>query len=374
MRFVATPRDVIVIGAGIVGCAVAFELSRRGASVEIIDDRPAGMGATQASAGVLGPYVEAREEGALLELTARSLELFDTFVARAASDSGCAIGYKRTGTLDVAIDAGELAALRKVADMLAARDVPAEIVDAAAARDLEPHLSSDIVGGLLIPSHGFVSAGDLTRALVAASRRHGAQLIEHRRVRRIAHSGADLRIDTDRGSLSAGAVVIAAGSWSGGIDIAGAARAPVKPIRGQLLHLAWSGPPLRRVTWGQHAYMVPWDDGTLLVGATVEDAGFDERTTVAGVRDLMEGAAELVPQVWNATFQHARVGLRPATPDLLPIVGRSAVVPNLLYATGHYRNGVLLSALTADIVAGAVLDNRHDSALDLMRPARFGNL
>ncbi|HEX4345969.1 MAG TPA: glycine oxidase ThiO [Vicinamibacterales bacterium] len=370
----ATPSDVIVIGAGIVGCAVAYELARRGASVEIVDDRPAGMGATQASAGVLGPYVEAREEGALLELTARSLDLFDRFVARITSDSGLPVAYKRTGTLDVATDAGELAALQKVAALLAARGVPAELVDARAARELEPHLSSTVAGGLFIPSHGFVAASDLTKALVAAARRHGAQLIEHGRIRRIAQGDVDLRVETDRGSLTGGAVVVAAGSWSGQIEIAGARRAPVKPIRGQLLQLAWPGPPLRRVTWGQRAYMVPWDDGTLLLGATVEDAGFDERTTVAGVRDLMEGAAELVPQIWNATFQHARVGLRPATPDLLPIVGPSAVVPNLFYATGHYRNGVLLSALTAELVAGAMLDDGKDPALDLMRPSRFGDL
>jgi glycine oxidase len=374
MRFVATPRDVIVIGAGIIGCAVAYELARRGASVEIIDDRPAGMGATQASAGVLGPYVEAREEGPLLDLTARSLQLFDTFVARVTADSGLAIGYKRTGTLDVAAEPSELAALQSVAALLSKQDVPAEIIDGRAARELEPHLAGDIAGGLLIPSHGFVAAGQLTKALVAAARRHGVQLITHGRARRIRRNGADLTIETDRGSLTGGAVVVAAGSWAGQIDVEGAARLPVKPIRGQLLHLAWQGPPLRRVTWGRHAYLVPWDDGTLLVGATVEDAGFDERTTVAGVRDLVEGAAELVPQIWSATFQLARVGLRPATPDLLPIVGPSSIVPNLVYATGHYRNGVLLSALTADLVARAMLDDAPDPALDVMRPSRFGVL
>lgn len=370
----ATPRDVIVIGAGIVGCAVAYELARRGASVEIVDDRPAGCGATQASAGVLGPYVEAREEGPLLELTARSLDLFDTFVARVSSDAGLPVSYKRTGTLDVAASPAELSALEGVARLLAARGVAAEMVDGQLAREFEPNLTADIIGGLLIPAHGFVAAVELTRALVAAARRHGTQVIEHGRVRRVTHGDGDLRIETDRGSLTAGAVVVAAGSWSGQIAIAGAEPAPVKPIRGQLLHLAWPGPPLTRVTWSQHAYMVPWSDGTLLVGATVEDAGFDERTTVAGVRDLMEGAAEIVPHIWNATFQHARAGLRPATPDLLPIVGASQVVPNLFYATGHYRNGVLLSPLTADVTADAMLENRQDPALEMMRPARFGSL
>jgi glycine oxidase len=374
MRFVATPRDVIVIGAGIVGCAVAYELARRGASVDIVDDRPAGMGATQASAGVLGPYVEAREEGPLLELTARSLDLFDQFAARVTGDSGLPTGYKRTGTLDIASDQQGVAALQSVARLLAARDVPAEMVDQRAARELEPHLAADVAGGLFIPSQGFVAASELVRALVAAARRHGAQVVEHGRVRRIRHAAGDLRLETDRGSLTAGAVVVAAGSWASQIEIDGAERVPVKPIRGQLLQVHWPGPSLRRVTWSERCYLVPWDDGTVLVGATVEDAGFDERTTVAGVRDLMEGAAEIVPQIWNASFESARVGLRPAAPDLLPIVGESSVVPHLMYATAHYRNGVLLSALTAELVAGAMIDGAHDPALELMRPDRFGRL
>jgi glycine oxidase len=371
---VATPRDVIVIGAGIVGCAVAYELARRGASVDIIDDRPAGMGATQASAGVLGPYVEAREEGPLLDLTSRSLDLFDKFVARVAADSGATIGYKRTGTLDVAAGPEGIALLAAAVRVLEKRGVPAELVDASAVRELEPNLAAGVAGGLLIPSHGFVAAGDLTKALVTGARSHGTQLIERGRVRRIRRDGTDLKVETDRGSLTSNAVVLAAGSWSGQIEIDGADRVPVKPIRGQLLQLAWQGPPLRRVTWGERCYLVPWDDGRLLVGATLEDTGFDERTTAAGVRDLLAAAAELVPHAWNATFESARVGFRPASADLLPIVGPSSVMPNLMYATGHYRNGVLLSALTAEVVAGAMLDNVKDPLLELMRPDRFGRL
>jgi glycine oxidase len=371
---VATPRDVIVIGAGIVGCAVAYELARRGASVEIIDDRPAGAGATHASAGVLGPYVEAREEGPLLDLTSRSLGLFDNFIAAISADSGAPVMYKRTGTLDVATTPDGLRILQGTAAVLDKRGVAAELLDARAIHDVESHLPADALGGLLIPSHGFVSALDLTKALVAAARRHGAQVIERGRVTRLLSLGADVEVQTDRGAIVAGAAVLAAGSWSGHIEIAGAARVPMKPIRGQLLQLAWQGPTLRRVTWGERCYLVPWDDGTLLVGATMEDAGFDERTTVAGVRDLVEAAAELIPQVWSATFVSARAGLRPAAPDFLPIVGMSSVVPNVMYATGHFRNGVLLSPLTAHLVAAALLDNAQDPALDVMRPSRFGTL
>jgi len=371
----ARPSDIIVIGAGIVGCAVAEELSRRGASVEIVDERPVGMGATQASAGVLAPYLEAREDTPFLDLTVRSLALFDDFVARVSADAGVAVLYRRTGTIDVAINDVELRALGTHADRLARRGVPALLLDAAATRAEEPLLGDGALGALQIESHGFVGAGDLTRALVAAARRHGAQLIEPSRVRRITRRDRDMIVDTDRGSLTGNAVVLAAGSWSGELAIDGiTARVPVRPVRGQLLSLAWTGTPLRRVTWSRRCYLVPWDDGTLLVGATVEEAGFDERATVAGVRDLLDAVSDLVPRAWTAGFRGARVGLRPATPDDLPVIGASRVLPNLMYATGHYRNGVLLAPLTATLVADAMLEGKIDPMLSAVSPQRFGDL
>ena len=367
------PTDIIVVGAGVVGCAVADELARRGASVEIVDERPVGMGATQASAGVLAPYIEAADGQALLDLTVRSLDLYEEFVERLIAETGLSIAYHRTGTLDVAADETELRALSAIAAFLERRGVPALLLDAAAARREEPHLGENPAGGLLIETHGFVGAADLTRALVASARRRGAQLIEQSRVRRILRQNGDLVVETDRGTLTGDAVVLAAGSWSCEVDVAGAsARVPVRPVRGQLLYLAWNGTPLRRVIWTRRCYLVPWDDGTVLVGATMEDVGFDERVTVAGVRDLLEAACELVPHVWTAGFRGARVGLRPGTPDDLPVIGLSAVVPNLVYATGHYRNGVLLAPLTAQLVADALLDRRLDPALTPVSPARFG--
>ena len=369
------PSDIIVVGAGIVGCAIAHELARRGASVEIVDDRPVGMGATQASAGVLAPYIEAHEGSPLLDLTVCSLGLFDAFMERASADSGIKVSYRRTGTIDVAVDEAEMQALRATAGMLQRRDVPALLLDAQSVRGEEPQLGDAAIGGLLIESHGFVGALDLTRALTAAARRHGAHLIEGSRVRRITRSGGDIIVDTDRGSLTGNAVVLAAGSWSGEIAIDGvSATVPVRPVRGQLLHLGWSGTPLRRVTWSGRCYLVPWDDGTLLVGATVEEAGFDERTTVEGVRGLLDAVCALIPRACTTAFTGARVGLRPATTDDLPVIGPSAVMPNLMYATGHYRNGVLLAPLTAQLVADAMLDNRIDPLLATVSPARFGDL
>ena len=369
------PSDIIVVGAGIVGCAIAHELARRGASVEIVDERPVGTGATQASAGVLAPYIEAREGSPLLDLTVRSLGLFDAFVERVAKDSGAGVLYRRTGTLDIALTDAELQALRATAHTLARRDVPALLLDAQAVRSEEPQLDGGAIGGLLIESHGFVAAGELTRALAAAARRVGAQLIERSRVRRITRLHGDMIVETDRGSLSSNAVVLAAGSWSGEIAIDGVGTTvPVRPVRGQLLHLGWIGTPLRRVTWSGRCYLVPWEDGTLLVGATVEEAGFDERTTVEGVRELLDAVCGIVPRASTAGFLGARVGLRPATPDDLPVIGPSSVMPNLMYATGHYRNGVLLAPLTAQLVADAMLDNRIDPLLALVTPSRFGAL
>src|SRR3954471_7949731 len=178
------PSDIIVVGAGIVGCAIAHELASRGASVEIVDDRPVGMGATQASAGVLAPYIEARENSPLLELTVRSLDLFDAFVERVRADSGAAVAYRRTGTIDIAANEAELAGLRATADVLARSDVSASMLDAQAVARGEPQLGERAIGGLLIDSHGFVGATELTRALAAAARARGAPPVKRRPVRR----------------------------------------------------------------------------------------------------------------------------------------------------------------------------------------------
>ena len=367
--------DIIVIGAGIIGCAVAYELARRGASVQVIDDRQPGMGATQASAGMLAPFTEAKDRNTVfLDLAVRSLDLYDEFVARVTQTSKMSVGYQRTGTIDVASTDERMAALRDVATRLQSRGVPLTLLDAAAARVAEPHLGHSVAGALFIGAHGYVQASELTRALVAAAQHHGAQFVEGSRASGVTKRGADLVVETGRESLTAGAVVVTAGSWAGQIDVVGGARVPVRPVRGQLLHLAWQGAPLQRVTWGDHCYMVPWDDGTLLLGATQEEVGFDERTTVDGVRQLMNAACELVPDAAKASLMSARVGLRPGTPDTMPIIGWSQAAPNLMYATGHFRNGVLLSPLTAQLVADAMLSNNIDPALAAIGPLRFGAL
>jgi glycine/D-amino acid oxidase-like deaminating enzyme len=164
-------------------------------------------------------------------------------------------------------------------------------------------------------------------------------------------------------AASADAVVVAAGAWSGD---------PVRPVRGQLVHLKLDQPPLTRVAWGADCYAVPWNDGSLLVGATVEEVGFDESSTPDAVRSLAQAAAALVPAARGARVHEVRVGLRPATPDGLPAIGRSSTMPSVFYATGHYRTGVLLAPLTAALIADLVLEQREDPALALVRPDRLG--
>ena len=332
------------------------------------------MGATQASAGMLAPFTEAKDRNTtFLDLAVRSLDLYDEFVSRVALTSKISIGYKRTGTLDVASTPERMSALRDIASRLKARGVALSLLDPVETRNAEPELGRGVAGSLLIPAHGYVRAGELTRALVAAARCHGAQLVEGSRAKRVSKRENDLLVETDRGSLTAGAVVITAGSWSGQIDVGdGVPRVPVRPVRGQLLHLGWKGTPLRRVTWGDHCYLVPWDDGTMLVGATMEEVGFEERTTVEGISGLLKAACELVPAASDAALLSARVGLRPGTPDALPIIGWSDTLPNLMYATGHFRNGVLLCPLTAKLVGDAMIDNSADQALAAIGPRRFG--
>jgi glycine/D-amino acid oxidase-like deaminating enzyme len=169
-------------------------------------------------------------------------------------------------------------------------------------------------------------------------------------------------------------VVLATGSWSKKLRISGVTPLPMRPIRGQLLHLQWcEGDQPGRICWGPHCYAVPWTDGALLVGATVEDVGFDEGTTVAGVNALTSAVIELLPHASGARIESVRVGLRPSLPDGMPAIGPFASAPRVVAATGHYRNGVLLAPLTAELVANYLLDNRSDVAFAVTSPDRFAN-
>lgn len=351
-RETAAESDVIVVGGGIIGCAIARELARRGARTVLLEARTAGAGATQASAGVLAPFIEAPGEGPLHALTVQSLAMYDEFIAGVSHDAETSVEFRRCGTLDVAFDAASAARLATLGAWARSTGVDAQWVEAREVSRLEPALGATD-GGLLVPSHGYVRALQLTGALVEAARRHGATVHTGRRVDAIAQVDEYVTATAGSETYRAGTLVLAAGSWSGLL----APETAVKPVRGQLLQLRWHGAPITRVLWSERCYIVPWLDGTLLVGATVEDAGFDERVTVSGVRALLAAANALLPAVGEATFVEARAGLRPATASGLPIIQRSVEQPAIVYATGHYRNGILLAPLTARLVADLVCSN-----------------
>jgi glycine oxidase len=361
---------VIVIGAGIVGCATAYELAARGAEVRVLDARGSGQGATRASAGILAPYIEGHSD-ALLQLGICSLEQYDSFISRVAADAGQSIEYRRTGTLEVARTASGAQQLERQVRALADAGFAATALGGDEARRLEPALAGDIRAALLVPQQGYVRVTALMEALVQAAARRGA-LLSVASVERIGRVNGGVAVEAAHHTLTADAVVLAAGSWSGGIAMAPALPPPVRPVRGQLVQLRLPAPPLSRVVWGPDSYLVPWEDGSLLVGATVEEVGFDERVTVDGVRQLLDSGAQLLPALRSAVFEGARAGLRPATADELPIIGASTTMRGVFYATGHYRNGVLLAPLTAAMVADLLLSGRGRPELRLVRPERFG--
>jgi glycine oxidase len=365
-----TPQ-VVVVGAGVIGCSVAYELARRGIQVHVIDRRDVGQGATQASAGVLAPFVENHVGSAILDLGARSLCLYDAFMSHVVEDSGLSVQYRRDGTLEIAMDSIVLARLKEIGKVYENMGVKVQHLDAKMIHKLEPQLSTSVMGGLFVDTHGLVGAADLTKALQMSAVAHGAIFDTNVPVVKISKLGDGLQVKTGIDSFSCEAVVLAAGPWSGQVEIAHDDSIPVKPIRGQLLHLEWPSKPPNRIVWTRHCYLVPWVDGSVLVGATMEDVGFDERATISGVKALIDMAHDLLPAINKAWLREVRVGLRPGTPDDLPVIGPSARLPGLFYATGHFRNGVLLAPLTASVVADYLIDDKRDPIIDFTSPLRF---
>lgn len=366
----ASAPDVLVIGAGVIGCAVAHALAREGASVLVLDAGTPGAGASQASAGVLAPHIEATPGSPLQDLGIASLDLYDTFIRTVRGDAGFDVPYAREGTLEVAGSQTGIAHLSDVAARLAGQGVPCELVSGARLRELEPLVAADQHVGLLVPAHGTVRVRDLVDALRLAAVHRGARFAQPERVARVSLDGRALRVDTHSGSHLARTVIVTSGAWSIALPLDGHPPVPTRPVRGQLLRLSLAGSPLRRVLWGESCYLVPWGD-EVLAGATVEDVGFDQRATLAGLTGLALAAQALVPALSSATFSEVRVGLRPGSPDGLPIIGASSHWPGLVYATAHYRNGILLAPLTARIVADVVF-GRSGPIPEAVQPARLG--
>ncbi len=347
--------DVAIIGAGLIGLAIAFELAERGATVRVFERGEPGRGASWAGAGMLAPYSEAIDDDGLLALCADSLAMYPAFVQRVREASGLDAHLHLDGVVNAAFDEAPMAALRDRAREYDARGIACELLDRRETIAREPALGKAVIGSLVLNGEGHVDNRRLGRALVAACEARGVT------VHRVAQ---DVRVECDErrvlgvrsnlGFASAAFVVNAAGAWSAAVAGVPAQCVPrVEPVKGQMLALAIPRGFVRRTLWVPGAYLVPRDDGRLLIGATVERCGFDERITAGGIESLLNAALVAVPSLRDFSITETWAGLRPGTPDGAPIVGPAALA-GLLLATGHYRNGILLTPVTARSIADAI--------------------
>jgi glycine oxidase len=374
--------DVAVVGGGVIGCAVARELARRGLSVVVVERDSPGRRATWAAAGMLSPLGEAGTGGPFLELADESLQLYASFAHALREESGIDVEYRTNGKLHVALD-GDDADVRALASSAAAARFDVRLLDGTGVRELEPALSERVTSGLFVGRDHRVNNRLLVQALLASAAAAGASF-------RTANPAASIvtRHDAAAGvrlasgdTLETGNVVIAAGAWSGHIE--GLPRVlPVRPIKGQMFAVdarARTGqrttePILERVIYGRDCYIIPRDDGRLLVGATVEDVGFRKGATPRGVGALMSAAAAALPMLQDLPLVETWAGFRPGTPDGLPIIGRDPSMAGLIYATGHFRNGILLAPITAAAVADMVEGKAPSVRLEPYGVDRFPRL
>ena len=381
--------SVVVVGAGIVGCTIAYELAKSGAPVQVLEPRSPGQGATRASAGILAPDIEGHGSSLLRVLGRRSIAMYDDFIADLRADSGHEIVYQRNGTFELAFSEADESRLAELAAALTRDQIESKWLAPSEFNTIEPEAARNARGALLIPIHGFVGVTSLTLAAASAAQKYGATFVPATGAIRIfslpdgrvgvqsasqpgAPDARTLRVGVE--TWDADRVVLAAGSWSSLITVDAADRVPVKPIRGQLVQLKTEPGEIRRVVWGPDGYLVPWPDGSVLVGSTVEDVGFDESHTDEAVARLRAAAAALIPSLANAEVTGVRTGLRPKGPDDLPMLGHSKAVPGLIYATAHYRNGVMFAPLTVQLVADMVFGRAADPALRDLDPQRFSGI
>jgi glycine oxidase len=362
---------IVVLGAGLIGLGIANELAKRGAEVRVLDTGEPGRAASWAGAGMLAPLSEDLAGSPLEAFGARSLALYPEYVADLHAAGGVDSRLRLEGTLHAAFGADDATRLRALTERLQARGQPAQWFDAATALLAEPALAPEVLGAALFPSEGHVDNRRLGRALLAACAARGVRLdapigppaleSDARRVR---------GVRTAAGFVPASAVVNATGAWAG--DLAGvpeSVRVPVAPVKGQMLALAQPRGLVRRVVWVPGAYLVPRDDGRLLIGATVERAGFDRRVTAAGVRSLLDAALRALPSLNDLALSETWAGLRPASHDGLPYLGETAL-EGYFVASGHYRNGILLTPATALALADALEGKPLHAELAAFSPRR----
>ncbi|HEX2103207.1 MAG TPA: glycine oxidase ThiO [Solirubrobacteraceae bacterium] len=351
------PFDVIVVGGGLIGLAVAWRARARGRRVCVLERDALGHGTSNVAAGMLAPISEADAgERALLRLGLRSARRWPAFAAELEEASGLHVDYRPQGTLLVARDRDEAEWLQRELELRARFALGAERLLPSQARRLEPALAPTLRLALDVPDDHAVDPRLTVAALVRAAEHAGVVLRPGAEVTGTEPAGVRL---AGGERVAAEQVVVAAGPWSGALPVPEDARVPVRPVKGQSLRLRDpSGPGLvERVVRWDGGYLVPRSDGRYVLGATVEEQGFDTSITAGAVHDLLRDGAELVPGVLELEVEELIAGLRPGTPDNVPIIGRSPAAPGLVWATGHYRNGALLAPVTADLVVAALCDD-----------------
>ncbi|HST51774.1 MAG TPA: glycine oxidase ThiO [Pyrinomonadaceae bacterium] len=381
--------DVVVVGGGVAGLSAARAIARRGARVVVVENNCDGA-ASRAAAGMLAPQCEADRDDEMFKLLCASRDMYADFAGALLEETGLDIELDRTGTLYLALAEEDEDEMERRFEWQTRAGLEVERLSAEEARRLEPQISNRVRAALSFPRDWQVENRLLVKALSASVERHGARLLtetEARGVRVVAGRAAG--VDTSRGFLSAGAVVLAAGARTCRVPLLVSetrdeparedtgAHPTVEPVRGQMLCLRQpraATPFVRHVVYSPRAYIVPRRDGRLLAGSTSERAGFDSSVTAGGLRSIASRAAEIAPRVESLGLTDSWAGLRPRTADGRPLIGESCEVRNLFYATGYYRNGILLAPVTGEIVAGLVAGGTTvwpPQALKDFSPARY---
>jgi glycine oxidase len=367
--------DVAIIGGGVIGLAIAWRASAHGMAVAVIDPAP-GSGASHVAAGMLAPVAEAHfGEQRLLDLTLESWRRYPEFIAELESSSGSATGYLRCGALLVARDADDTAQLDREHRFRESLGLREERLTARECRRLEPGLAPSVRGGVLVEDDHQVDPRLLVSALRDAAARLGVTFVREAaaavRVARGRVSGVQLRDAV----VDARTTVLAAGCWSAHVaGLPPEAVPPVRPVKGQTIRLraTTAAAPVTRIVRGCDVYVVPRADGSVVIGSTVEERGFDTTVTAGAMFEMLRDARELVPDVSEMEVTEAIAGLRPGSPDNAPLIG-AGMLDGLLVATGHYRNGVLLAPVTADAIIALLTDAQAPAVATHFSPARFAS-
>ena len=363
--------DVVIAGGGLIGGAIALELSRAGLDVAVFDAREPGQEASWASAGILSPAPENAAMIALVPLAKASLLMYPDFIALVEELSAIPTGYRAKGTVAALFSRHAREELNTIIALHHGLGLKAEALSAKEARELEPALSKEMEAAVLRPDEASVDNRQLSGALLEAAKRSGAQIFAGSAVQAIWRGGSEClgAVLQSGEKIAAKHTIIAAGCFSSQIEGAGEF-APVRPAKGQMVSLRCASAKIERVLWSERIYLVPRSDGRILAGATVEYVGFEKTVTAAGVHANLDGAIELSPALAAACIEATWAGLRPDTPDHLPILGTTDI-EGLLIATGHFRSGVLLTPMTARLVSEQVLGKTLSYDWERFSPLRF---